>query len=235
MNLFRAQVLVCGGDGCATEGAMKITNSIKNELKKHRIENEIEVVRTGCLGLCNLGPIIIIYPEGTFYSNVSLENVSEIVEEHLVNGRVVKKLAYFESLDDYGVRSLNSVPFFKKQLRIALKNCGIINPEDIDEYLAMDGYKALEKSLLKMTSQEVINTLKRSGLRGRGGGGFPTGIKWELAANQVNEEKFIICNADEGDPGAFMDRSILEGDPHAVLEAMIIGGYAIGASKGYIC
>lgn len=234
MNIFRAQVLVCGGTGCSMEGKMDIANAIKNELKEHRIENEIEVVKTGCLGLCNLGPIVIIYPEGTFYSKVNIKDVSEIVEEHLVNGRVVKRLAYYESLDDYGTRSLNDVDFYKKQLRIALKNCGVIDPENIDEYLAMDGYKALEMVLTGMTQQQVIDQLKKSGLRGRGGGGFPTGVKWEFAAKQINDQKYIICNADEGDPGAFMDRSVLEGDPHSVLEAMTIGGYAIGASEGFI-
>ncbi|WP_411682595.1 NADH-ubiquinone oxidoreductase-F iron-sulfur binding region domain-containing protein [Clostridium thailandense] len=234
MNLFRAQVLVCGGTSCAIEGAMDIANSVKNELKNHRIENEIEVIRTGCLGLCDLGPIMIVYPEGTFYSKVSIKDVPEIVHEHLVNGRVVKRLAYYESLDDYGIRSLNNVEFYKKQMRIALRNCGVIDPENIDEYLAVDGYKALEKVLSKLTPQEVVETLKKSGLRGRGGGGFPTGLKWEFAAKQVSNEKYIICNADEGDPGAFMDRSVLEGDPHAVLEAMAIGGYAIGSGQGYI-
>ena len=234
MNLFRTQVLVCGGTSCAIEGSMDIANSIKNELKNHRIENEIEVIRTGCLGLCDLGPIMIVYPEGTFYSKVTIKDVPEIVHEHLVNGRVVKRLAYYESLDDYGVRSLNDVEFYKKQVRIALRNCGVIDPENIDEYLAVDGYKALEKVLTQLTPQEVIEILKKSGLRGRGGGGFPTGLKWEFAAKQVNDQKYIICNADEGDPGAFMDRSVLEGDPHSVLEAMAIGGYAIGASQGYI-
>lgn len=234
MNLFRGQVLICGGTGCALEGAMDIANSIKNELKKHRIENEIEVVRVGCLGLCELGPIMFIFPEGTFYSKVSLKDVPELVEEHLVNGRIVKRLAYFESLEDYGVRSLKDVEFYKKQIRIALKNCGVIDPENIDEYLALDGYKALEQALTHMSPQEVIDAVKKSGLRGRGGGGFPTGLKWELTAKQTNKPKYIICNADEGDPGAFMDRSILEGDPHAVLEAMAIGGYAIGAEEGFI-
>lgn len=234
MNLFNAQVLVCGGTGCAMEGAMDITNAIKNELKKHRIENEIEVIRTGCLGLCDLGPIVIIYPEGTFYSKVNIKDVPELVEEHLVKGKVLKRLAYFESLDDYGVRSLNDVGFYKKQVRIALKNCGVIDPENVDEYLAVDGYKALEKVLTKLTPMEVIEIIKKSGLRGRGGGGFTTGVKWQLAAKVKSDEKYIICNADEGDPGAFMDRSVLEGDPHGVLEAMIIGGYAIGASEGYI-
>lgn len=234
MNLFHGQVLVCGGTGCAIEGAMDITNAIKNELKKHRIENEIEVIRTGCLGLCNLGPIVIIYPEGTFYSKVNVKDVPEIVKEHIVNGRIVKRLAHFESLQDCGIRSINDVAFYKKQIRIALKNCGVIDPENIDEYLAVDGYKALEKVLAELTPQDVIDTLKKSGLRGRGGGGFPTGLKWELASKQVNDQKYIICNADEGDPGAFMDRSVLEGDPHSVLEAMAIGGYAIGANEGYI-
>ena len=234
MNLFRAQVLVCGGTGCALEGAMDIANSIKNELKAHRIENEIEVIRTGCLGLCDLGPIVIIYPEGTFYHKVNIKNIPEIVEEHLVNGRIAEKYAYYKTLDDYSIRSLKNVEFFKKQVRIALKNCGIIDPENIDEYIAADGYKALEKVLTQLTPQQVIEIIKKSGLRGRGGGGFPTGLKWELAAKEVSDQKYIICNADEGDPGAFMDRSILEGDPHSVLEAMCIGGYAIGADTGII-
>lgn len=234
MDLFRAQVLVCGGTGCAQQGSMDIANLFKIELKKSRIENEVEIIRTGCLGLCDLGPIVIIYPEGTFYSKVSTKDVQEIVEEHLVNGRIVKRLAYFESLDDYGVSSLNKAGFFQKQNRIALRNCGIIDPERIDEYLAVDGYKALEKVLKNLKPIEVINAIKKSGLRGRGGGGFPTGLKWEFAAKQKNDVKYIICNADEGDPGAFMDRSILEGDPHSVVEAMTIGGYAIGANKGFI-
>lgn len=234
MNLFRAQVLVCGGTGCALEGAMDIANSIKNELKAHRIENEIEVIRTGCLGLCDLGPIVIIYPEGTFYHKVNIKNIPEIVEEHLVNGRIAEKYAYYKTLDDYSIRSLKNVEFFKKQVRIALKNCGIIDPENIDEYIAADGYKALEKVLTQLTPQQVIEIIKKSGLRGRGGGGFPTCLKWELAAKEVSDQKYIICNADEGDPGAFMDRSILEGDPHSVLEAMCIGGYAIGADTGII-
>jgi len=227
-------VLVCGGTGCALEGAMDIANSIKNELKAHRIENEIEVIRTGCLGLCDLGPIVIIYPEGTFYHKVNIKNIPEIVEEHLVNGRIAEKYAYYKTLDDYSIRSLKNVEFFKKQVRIALKNCGIIDPENIDEYIAADGYKALEKVLTQLTPQQVIEIIKKSGLRGRGGGGFPTGLKWELAAKEVSDQKYIICNADEGDPGAFMDRSILEGDPHSVLEAMCIGGYAIGADTGFI-
>ncbi len=234
MNLFRAQVLVCGGTGCVKESEIDIASSIKSQLKVHRLENEIEVIKIGCLGLCELGPIVIVYPEGTFYSNVKLKDVTEIVEQHLINGNVVKEIAHFDSISDYGVKSLTDVPFFKKQLRIALKNCGVIDPNEIDEYIALDGYKALENSLTKMTPQDVIDTIKKSGLRGRGGGGFPTGVKWEFAAKQDNEQKYIICNADEGDPGAFMDRSVLEGDPHSVLEAMTIGGYAIGANQGFI-
>jgi NADH:ubiquinone oxidoreductase subunit F (NADH-binding)/(2Fe-2S) ferredoxin/NAD-dependent dihydropyrimidine dehydrogenase PreA subunit len=234
MDLFRAQILVCGGSGCSTEGSMDLTNQLKVELKKNNIENEVEVIRTGCLGLCELGPIIIIYPEGTFYSKVTSKDIEEIVQEHIINGRVVKRLAHFESLDNYAVSSLNKAGFYKRQRRIALNNCGLIDPENIDEYLALNGYKALEKVLGKLSSQEVLDTLKKSGLRGRGGGGFPTGLKWEFAAKQNNVDKYIICNADEGDPGAFMDRSILEGDPHSVLEAMTIGGYAIGAHNGFI-
>ncbi len=234
MNLFRCQVMICDGSGCSLEGAMDITNQMKNELKNHRLENEIEIIKTGCLGLCELGPVVIIYPEGTFYSKVTVKDVPEIVEEHLLNGRIVKRLAIFEKLEDYGVRSLNNVEFFKKQLRLTLENCGVIDPENIDEYIARDGYKALEKVLTQMTPQDVINTVKKSGLRGRGGGGYPTGLKWETASQQVNDQKYIVCNADEGDPGAFMDRSVLEGDPHSVLEAMAIGGYAIGANTGFI-
>ncbi|MFL0267704.1 NADH-quinone oxidoreductase subunit NuoF [Candidatus Clostridium radicumherbarum] len=234
MDLFRAQILVCSGSGCALEGSMDIVNQIKIELKKNRIENEVEVIRTGCLGLCELGPIIIVYPDGTFYSKVTSSDIKELVEEHLVKGKVVKRLAHFESLENYAVSSLNKAPFYKKQNRIALKNCGLIDPENIDEYLAIEGYKAMEKVLTKLTPSEVIDSLKRSGLRGRGGGGFLTGLKWEFASKQDSCDKYIICNADEGDPGAFMDRSILEGDPHSVIEAMIIGGYAIGSNNGFI-
>lgn len=234
MDLFRAQILVCGGSGCALEGSMDIANQFKVELKKNRLENEVEVIKTGCLGLCELGPIVIVYPEGTFYSKVTSKDVKEIVEEHLINEKVVKRLAYLESLDDYAVSSVNKAEFYKRQLRIALKNCGIIDPENINEYLALDGYKALEKTLGELSQKEVLDIIKNSGLRGRGGGGFPTGLKWEFASKQQSKDKYIICNADEGDPGAFMDRSILEGDPHSVLEAMIIGGYAIGANKGFI-
>jgi NADH:ubiquinone oxidoreductase subunit F (NADH-binding)/(2Fe-2S) ferredoxin/Pyruvate/2-oxoacid:ferredoxin oxidoreductase delta subunit len=234
MEFYRSQVLVCGGTGCTSSGSMDILKEFKKELAKHGLEKEIELVRTGCFGLCSLGPVVIVYPEGAFYSKVTPEDVPELVEEHLLKGRIVKRLLYHESIENDRIKSLNNVDFYKKQKRIALKNCGVIDPENIDEYIAFDGYKALEKVLTTMTPQDVINEMKKSGLRGRGGGGFPTGKKWEFAANQKNDQKYIICNADEGDPGAFMDRSVLEGDPHAVLEAMAIGGYAIGANQGFI-
>jgi NADH:ubiquinone oxidoreductase subunit F (NADH-binding)/(2Fe-2S) ferredoxin/NAD-dependent dihydropyrimidine dehydrogenase PreA subunit len=213
---------------------MSILDVLHAEIRKHGIENEIEIVRTGCFGLCELGPVVIVYPEGAFYSRVKVEDIAELVEEHLVKGRILKRLVYHEAIEEDRIKSLNNVDFYKKQLRIALKNCGVIDPENIDEYIAFEGYRALEKVLTQMTSQEVIDIMKKSGLRGRGGGGFPTGMKWEFAAAQKNEQKYIICNADEGDPGAFMDRSVLEGDPHAVIEAMAIGGYAIGANEGYV-
>ncbi|MCW4043206.1 MAG: NADH-quinone oxidoreductase subunit NuoF [Candidatus Bathyarchaeota archaeon] len=234
MAFYRSQVLVCGGTGCTSSGCNKIVEALQAEVKKHDIENEIELVKTGCFGLCELGPIVIVYPEGSFYSQVKAEDVAEIVEEHLVKGRIVERLLYTETVTDDGIKSLNDTGFYKKQMRVALRNCGVINPENIDEYLALDGYKALEKVLLHMSREEVIDTMKQSGLRGRGGGGFPTGLKWEFAAKQTNPVKYMICNADEGDPGAFMDRSILEGDPHSLLEAMAIGGYAVGANQGYI-
>lgn len=234
MTFYRSQVLVCGGTGCTSSGSRDIIEALERELRKHGIENEIEVIRTGCFGLCELGPVVIVYPEGAFYSKVSVSDVPELVMEHLVKGRILKRLIYHESMEEDRIKSLNDVDFYKKQQRVALKNCGVIDPENIDEYLAFDGYKALEKVLLSMKPQEVIDTLKKAGLRGRGGAGFSTGMKWEFAAKQDNEQKYIICNADEGDPGAFMDRSILEGDPHAILEALTIGGYSIGANRGFI-
>ncbi|MDF2673854.1 MAG: nuoF [Clostridiales bacterium] len=234
MAFYRSQVLVCGGTGCTSSGSNDILHAFKKEISKHGLENEIEIVRTGCFGLCELGPVVIVYPEGAFYSRVKAEDIPELVEEHLVKGRVLKRLVYHEAIEEDRVKSLNNVDFYKKQLRIALNNCGVIDPENIDEYLASDGYKGLEKVLTQMTPKDVIDTMKKSGLRGRGGGGFPTGLKWEFAANQNNEQKYIVCNADEGDPGAFMDRSVLEGDPHVIIEAMAIGGYAIGANEGYI-
>lgn len=234
MAFYRSQVLVCGGTGCTASGSKDILEVFKRELERNNIQNEVEVIRTGCFGLCELGPVVIVYPEGAFYSRVTVEDIPELVIEHLVKGRILKRLIYHESLEEDRIKSLNNVDFYKKQMRIALKNCGVIDPENIDEYLAFDGYKALEKVLIKMSPKDVIDELKKSGLRGRGGGGFSTGMKWEFAAKQNNEQKYIICNADEGDPGAFMDRSILEGDPHSIIEAMAIGGYAIGANKGFV-
>ena len=208
---------------------------MEEELAANGLENEVKVVTTGCFGLCALGPIMIIYPEGTFYSMVKPEDVPEIVSEHLLKGRIVDRLVYKETkLEDNTYSSLSETNFYKKQHRVALRNCGVINPEVIDEYIAVDGYQALGKVLTEMTPDDVIKCILDSGLRGRGGGGFPTGLKWKFAAGSVSDKKYVCCNADEGDPGAFMDRSILEGDPHAVLEAMAIAGYAIGADEGYI-
>lgn len=234
MAFYRSQVLVCGGTGCTASDSSLILDAFKNEIARHGLENEIELVRTGCFGLCELGPVVIVYPEGAFYSRVKAQDIPELVEEHLVKGRILKRLVYHEAIEEDRVKSLNNVDFYKKQLRVALNNCGVIDPENIDEYIAFDGYKALQKVLKEMTPKDVVDTLKKSGLRGRGGGGFPTGMKWEFAANQVNDQKYIVCNADEGDPGAFMDRSVLEGDPHVIIEAMAIGGYAIGANEGYV-
>ena len=236
MELARAHVLVCGGTGCTSSGCEKIINELQRCLEKNDLQDEINVVKTGCFGLCALGPVVIVYPEGCFYSRVTPEDVEEIVTEHLLKGRVVKKLLYSETVieDQEDVKSLNECDFYKKQMRVALRNCGVISPENIEEYIAFDGYKALGKVLTEMKPQEVIDEIKKSGLRGRGGGGFPTGVKWEFASRSVDDQKYVACNADEGDPGAFMDRSILEGDPHSVIEAMAIAGYAIGATQGYI-
>ena len=236
MELARAHVLVCGGTGCTSSGCEKIINELQKCLEKNDLQDEINVVKTGCFGLCALGPVVIVYPEGCFYSRVTPEDVEEIVTEHLLKGRVVKKLLYSETVieDREDVKSLNECDFYKKQMRVALRNCGVISPENIEEYIAFDGYKALGKVLTEMKPQEVIDEIKKSGLRGRGGGGFPTGVKWEFASRSVDDQKYVACNADEGDPGAFMDRSILEGDPHSVIEAMAIAGYAIGATQGYI-
>ena len=232
--MIRSHVLVCGGTGCTSSGSAKIIEALEKELAARGLSEEIGIVKTGCFGLCALGPVMVIYPEGTFYSRVSVDDVPEIVEEHLLKGRVVHRLVYNKSDDDGTHVSLNDTNFYKQQKRIALRNCGVINPEVIDEYIAMDGYQALGKCLTEMTPEQVIQTLLDSGLRGRGGAGFPTGLKWKFAAGNKSDQKYVCCNADEGDPGAFMDRSVLEGDPHVVLEAMTIAGYAIGANKGYI-
>ncbi len=232
--MFRSHILVCGGTGCTSSGSARIVTSFETELKNAGLDQEIKVIKTGCFGLCALGPIVVVYPEGAFYSQVKPEDVPEIVEEHLLKGRIVKRLLYSETVQEDTVKSLGETDFYKKQLRVALKNCGVIDPENINEYIAYDGYMALGKALTEMTPEEVIQCILDSGLRGRGGGGFPTGRKWAFAAAQPKGIKYVCCNADEGDPGAFMDRSVLEGDPHVVLEAMAIAGYAIGAQQGYI-
>ena len=232
--MYRSHVLVCGGTGCTSSGSQQIMETLKSEIEKNGLSQEVSVVQTGCHGLCALGPIMIIYPDATFYSMVKVEDIPEIVSEHLLKGRVVTRLLYQETVTPTGVKALIDTDFYKKQHRIALRNCGIINPEVIEEYIGTGGYEALGKVLTEMTPDDVIQCLLDSGLRGRGGGGFPTGLKWKLAKQNDADQKYVCCNADEGDPGAFMDRSILEGDPHAVLEAMAIAGYAIGASQGYI-
>ena len=236
--MFRIHALICGGTGCTSSGSAEIQEALHREIAAQGLEDEIKVVQTGCFGLCALGPIMIIYPEGVFYSKVTADDVPEIVEEHFLKGRPVERLIYKEEENETEEQILNSslsnTQFYKKQLRVALRNCGVINPENIDEYIAMDGYFALAKVIKEMTPEDVIKTILDSGLRGRGGGGFPTGRKWQFARNSVSDKKYVVCNADEGDPGAFMDRSVLEGDPHAVLEAMAIAGYAIGADEGWI-
>ena len=233
--MYRSQVLICGGTGCTSSGSDKIAKRLQEEIDKNGLTDEVKVVRTGCFGLCALGPIMIVYPEGTFYSMVKEDDIAEIVSEHLLKGRVVTRLVYDETIGENEIKSLKETNFYKKQHRIALRNCGVINPECIDEYIGRNGYEALGKVLKTMTPDDVIQVILDSGLRGRGGGGFPTGKKWQLARNLVKDadQKYVCCNADEGDPGAFMDRSVLEGDPHVVIEAMAIAGYAIGATQGY--
>ena len=235
--MIRAHVLCCGGTGCTSSGSQKIQDAFVREIEKQGLAEEVKVVQTGCFGLCALGPVVILYPDGTFYSRVEEKDVAEIVSEHLLKGRPVERLVYNEKDETTGAvtESLNDTTFYKSQYRLALRNCGVINPENIEEYIAMDGYAALGKVLTEMTPDEVIQTILDSGLRGRGGGGFPTGLKWKFASgNRGNVKKYVACNADEGDPGAFMDRSILEGDPHALIEAMAIAAYAIGADEGYV-
>lgn len=230
---FRS-VMVCGGTGCTSSDSAAIIAALKQEIANHGIGERVEIVRTGCFGLCELGPVVIVYPEGIFYSRVEVKDIPDLVEMHLLNNEPYEKKIYEKTKVDGEILSFEETSFYKKQVRIALRNCGVIDPENIDEYIASDGYKAIDKALKTMTPQQVVDTIKRSGLRGRGGGGFNTGLKWEFAAAQNKPQKYVICNADEGDPGAFMDRSILEGNPHSVIEAMAIAGYAIGANQGFI-
>ncbi|MGI6084644.1 MAG: NADH-quinone oxidoreductase subunit NuoF [Acetivibrionales bacterium] len=232
--VYRSHILICNGTGCTASKAPEIMAKLEKELAAKGIEKEVKIVKTGCFGLCEKGPIMVVYPEGATYCHVSPNDVEEIVSEHLVKGRIVKHLLLGDKDAEDVARSLDNVDFFSRQFRIALRNCGVINPEVIDEYIARDGYLALAKAVTEMTPQQVIDEIKKSGLRGRGGGGFPTGMKWQFAAKEVNEQKYVCCNADEGDPGAFMDRSILEGDPHSLIEAMAIAGYAIGSNQGFI-
>ncbi len=236
MELYRSHVLVCGGTGCTSSGSPKLIERFEEQLKEKGLDKEVKVIRTGCFGLCEAGPVVIVYPEGTFYSRVKVEDVDEIVSEHLLKGRKVQRLVYVDhkTHENSVQKSLSEIGFYKQQMRVALRNCGVIDPENIDEYIAFDGYKALAKALTEMTPEQVIDEVLKSGLRGRGGAGFPTGKKWQFARASQSEQKYFVCNADEGDPGAFMDRSLLEGDPHAILEAMAIGGYAIGANEGWI-
>jgi len=234
MDTVRSHIMVCGGTGCVSSDSEKLITLFKEKLSSVGYEKEINVIRTGCFGFCGQGPIVKIHPDNVFYVQVKLDDVDEIIEEHIVKGRIVKRLLYEEPFYKRKVQSTSKMDFYKKQYRIALRNCGIINPEEIEEYIAYDGYEALGKALLEMSPVEITNILKDAGLRGRGGGGFPTGLKWEFTSKSPGDEKYIICNADEGDPGAFMDRSILEGDPHSVLEAMAIGGYATGANSGIV-
>ena len=235
MDQFRAHVLICGGTGCTSSGSHELINLFEEKLAEKGLDRKIKIVRTGCFGLCAAGPVVIVYPDGTFYSHVKAENVEEIIDEHLVKGRPVQHLIYVDhNAEEEHHQALEEISFYKKQHRVALRNCGVIDPENIDEYIALDGYKALEKVLTEMSREAVIDEITRSGLRGRGGGGFPTGRKWLFAYNTPGEKKYVACNADEGDPGAFMDRSVLEGDPHSVIEAMAIAAYAIGADEGYV-
>ena len=236
--MIRAHVLICGGTGCTSSGSASIQKAFAENLEAFSLTEEVKLVQTGCFGLCELGPVVIVYPDGTFYSRVTVDDVKEIVEEHLLKGRKVERLVYDETGDEApaveGNVALGDTVFYKSQNRVVLRNCGVIDPENIEEYIAMDGYAALGKVLTEMTPNDVIQVVKDSGLRGRGGGGFPTGLKWSLTAPNQADQKYVVCNADEGDPGAFMDRSVLEGDPHCLVEAMAIAGYAIGASEGYV-
>ncbi len=233
-SITRRHVLVCGGTGCTSSHSEEIIRALHTEIEAQGLSDRVEVVRTGCFGLCALGPIMIVYPEGSFYSMMKVENVHEIVTEHLAKGNVVTRLLYNETVRGDEILPLDATPFYRRQNRVALRNCGVIDPESLEEYIATDGYQALGKVLTEYTPEQVIQVITDSGLRGRGGGGFPTGRKWALTAPNKAPQKYVVCNADEGDPGAFMDRSVLEGDPHCIVEAMAIAGYAIGATKGFV-
>ncbi|PKL04152.1 MAG: NADH-quinone oxidoreductase subunit NuoF [Synergistetes bacterium HGW-Synergistetes-1] len=234
MATFRSHVLVCGGTGCTSGGSDKVLETLREGIKANGLDKEITVVQTGCHGMCEAGPIVIVYPEGTFYTHVKPQDAKEIVTEHLLKGRVVERLLYKEAMHSEAVPHYNELPFYSKQVRLTLRNCGYIDPDSLEEYIARDGYQALAKVLTEKTPEQVVEDMKTSGLRGRGGGGFSTGMKWMFCAKSPGPKKYVICNADEGDPGAFMDRSLLEGDPHAIIEGMAIGAYAMGADEGYI-
>ena len=234
MQHIRAHVLICGGTGCKSAGSKEVQLAFSRAIEAKGLSDEVMVVETGCHGFCEHGPLVIVYPEGTFYCQVKAEDVEEIVESHLFKGRIVERLLYHEPLTHESIPNYSEINFYKKQHRLVLENCGAINPEQIEEYIAVGGYEALAKSVTTMSPEDVIEEIKKSGLRGRGGGGFPTGMKWQFAKASVSDKKYVICNADEGDPGAFMDRSVLEGDPHKILEGMAVCGYAIGADEGYI-
>ena len=234
MATFRSHVLVCGGTGCTSGGSDKVLETLREGIKANGLDKEITVVQTGCHGMCEAGPIVIVYPEGTFYTHIKPQDAKEIVAEHLLKGRVVERLLYKEAMHSEAVPHYKELPFYSKQVRLTLRNCGYIDPDSLEEYVARDGYQALAKVLTEKTPEQVVEDMKASGLRGRGGGGFSTGMKWMFCAKSPGPKKYVICNADEGDPGAFMDRSLLEGDPHAILEGMAIGAYAMGADEGYI-
>ena len=234
MEMYRSHVLVCGGGACISSGSRNVMAAMEDELKKNDLQKEIKIIETGCMGPCDLGPIVVIYPEGVFYKQVNPDGGKKIVEEHLLKGRVVNELLYEEPSKGAKVETTKEISYFTKQVKNVLRNSGLINPESLEEYVARDGYAALAKVLTEMTPADVIDEVKKSGLRGRGGGGFPTGMKWELTAKQEKEQKYVVCNADEGDPGAFMDRSVLEGDPHGLIEAMSIAAYAVGANQGFV-
>jgi NADP-reducing hydrogenase subunit HndC len=234
MAEYRTHVLVCAGAGCVSSNCKAVEAALQDELEQVGLAEEVKVVETGCIGTCDLGPVMVVYPEGVFYQKLTPDDAREIVNEHFLKGRIVRRLLYKAPQSEELVERAEDMDFFRRQYRIALRNTGVINPEVIEEYIARDGYAALGKVLSEMSQEQVIDEIKKSCLRGRGGAGFPTGLKWEFTYKAPGEEKYVVCNADEGDPGAFMDRSILEGDPHTLIEAMAIAGYAVGARQGFV-